>query len=47
MEKLGRFEGVVRHYDRPFTTERHDALDETDTFFARYVRGEGLVPVEG
>ena len=47
MEKLGPFQGAVRNYDRPFTPNRQDALDETDTFFARYIRGNGLVPVDG
>ena len=46
MEKLGRFEGVVRNYERPFTPTKHDALDQSDIFFARYVRGEGLIPAE-
>ena len=47
MEKLGRFDGVVRGYQRPFSPEKHDALNEDDIFFARYIRGDGLVPVEG
>lgn len=46
MEKLGPFEGVVKHYDRPFTEERHEALSKRDLFFSRYKPGVGLTPVD-
>jgi branched-chain amino acid transport system substrate-binding protein len=45
MESLGPFEGAVRKYDRPFTGERHEALSESDVFFARYEKGRGLAPL--
>jgi len=47
MEKIDRYDGAVRSYAPPFAPTKHDALDETDIFFARYMRGEGLVPIEG
>ncbi|QRM20725.1 ABC transporter substrate-binding protein [Dechloromonas sp. TW-R-39-2] len=36
MEQLGRFEGVVKRYDKPFTADNHEALRERDLFFSRY-----------
>jgi branched-chain amino acid transport system substrate-binding protein len=45
MENLGPFEGAVRTYDQPFTRERHEALSESDVFFARYEKGRGLAPL--
>lgn len=43
MEKLGRYRGLVRNYNPPFSKKDHDALDASDFFLARYQRGV-LVP---
>jgi len=45
LEGLGRFEGLVRTYDPPFTPTRHDALDGGDVFFARFGPGGTLEPL--
>ena len=45
MERLGPYQGLVRHYPRPFTAERHDALSAGDVFFARYTADDKLLPV--
>jgi branched-chain amino acid transport system substrate-binding protein len=45
LEQLGRYEGLVRIYDPPFTPDRHEALDETDYQMARFCEG-AIVPVD-
>ena len=44
LEELGRYEGLVRNYDPPFTPERHDALDESDFRLAIYDEDGAIVP---
>ena len=46
LEGLGRHEGLIKTYDRPFTPESHDALDEKDYVMVRY-NGEVIEPVTG
>lgn len=46
METLGRYQGLVRDYNPPFTTARHDALDATDFRIARYDKSGRIVPTE-
>lgn len=36
LENLGRFDGVVKRYERPFSAENHEALSVRDLFFSRY-----------
>lgn len=36
LERLGRYEGLVRVYDPPFTPGRHEALSSENVFMARY-----------
>lgn len=36
LEELGRYEGLMRDYETPFTAERHDALGAMDFQMARY-----------
>lgn len=45
LEKVGRHEGLVRTYDPPFTTARHDALDENDFRLCRYRADGAIVPM--
>lgn len=45
MEKLPAYAGLVRHYRRPFTPERHDALGPEQVFMARYTAQDVLVPL--
>lgn len=46
LERLGPYQGLVRSYDRPFTPDRHDALDAGDVFMARYRSDGAIVPVD-
>ena len=36
LERLGRYEGLIRVYDPPFTSARHEALSPENVFMARY-----------
>lgn len=36
LERLGRYEGLIRVYDPPFTPARHEALSPENVFMARY-----------
>ncbi|MDA7948184.1 MAG: ABC transporter substrate-binding protein [Hyphomicrobiaceae bacterium] len=45
LERLGRYEGLVRTYDPPFTTSRHDALDRSDFRLCRYDKRGAIVPM--
>ena len=44
LENLGRFEGLVKVYDPPFTSSRHDALTQDDFTLARFLRGGAIIP---
>ncbi|WP_169566055.1 ABC transporter substrate-binding protein [Sneathiella limimaris] len=46
LEKLDRYEGLVRVYEKPFTETRHDALDRTDFRLARYGENGEIIPLE-
>lgn len=46
LEGLGRYEGLIKTYDRPFSATNHDALDATDYVMVRY-NGEVIEPVSG
>lgn len=45
LERLAPWQGLVRYYDPAFTPKNHDALRPDNVFFARYVRGKGIVPI--
>ena len=45
LERLGPHQGLVRRYAKPFTADRHEALDATQAFMASYDRDGVLVPV--
>ena len=44
LEKLPAFNGAVRHYSRPFTQERHDALDKSQVLFVKLTPNGQLIP---
>jgi branched-chain amino acid transport system substrate-binding protein len=46
LEQLGRFEGVVKRYEKPFTADNHEALRERDLFFSRYLPDGRLSRIE-
>lgn len=43
LEHLGSYDGLVRQYKAPFTTTRHEALDPSVVFMARYSRSDGAL----
>ena len=45
LERVGLYNGLIRHYQQPFSATRHDALTEQEVFVARYVKGAALAPV--
>ena len=46
LENLGRYEGLIKTYDKPFSTANHDALGSADYVMVRYV-GEQIEPIAG
>ena len=44
LERLPPWQGLVRYYDPAFTPDNHDALRPENVFFARFVKGKGIVP---
>jgi branched-chain amino acid transport system substrate-binding protein len=45
MYKLGKYEGLIKTYDNPFTPDNHDALNENDYIWTRFI-GNEILPVE-
>jgi branched-chain amino acid transport system substrate-binding protein len=45
LERLDRYEGLVRNYEPPFDEKRHDALDTTDFRMARFDDNGVIVPL--
>lgn len=43
MENLGSFQGLLRQYQRPFTPQRHEALESGNVFMARYASSDGAL----
>ena len=44
LEKLPAFHGAVRHYTKPFTHLRHDALDKSQVLFVKLTPSGQLIP---
>ncbi len=45
LESLGPYDGVVKHFQRPFSPANHEALNENDLFFSRYQADGRLVRI--
>ncbi len=45
LENLGRHEGLIKTYDKPFSADNHDALNENDYIMVRFV-GNTITPME-
>ena len=45
LENLGRHEGLIKTYDKPFSPDNHDALNENDYIMVRFV-GNTITPME-
>jgi branched-chain amino acid transport system substrate-binding protein len=41
----GKYEGLIKTYDRPFSKSEHDALGPSDYIMVRY-EGEKIVPTQ-
>jgi len=46
MQSLGRYEGVIRTYEKPFSNTDHDGLTANDVVFVRLQADGGLYPIE-
>jgi branched-chain amino acid transport system substrate-binding protein len=42
--KIGRYDGLIKTYNKPFTPDNHDALNENDYILVTW-RGGKIVPV--
>jgi branched-chain amino acid transport system substrate-binding protein len=42
--KVGRYDGLIKAYDKPFTPENHDALSPSDYIFT-YFKGDEILPL--
>jgi branched-chain amino acid transport system substrate-binding protein len=42
--KIGKYEGLIKSYDKPFTPQNHDALTENDYVWAQFIDNQ-IVPV--
>lgn len=45
LESLGPYRGLLRDYDPPFTSDRHDALDGSDFRLSRYGQDGAIIPL--
>jgi len=45
LENLGKYDGLIKTYDPPFTADNHDALNEDDYIMVRFV-GNKITPAE-
>ena len=46
LEAAGRYAGIMRDYNPPFTPNRHDALDASDFRLCRFDHSGAIVPVD-
>jgi branched-chain amino acid transport system substrate-binding protein len=46
LEKLERYEGLVRIYEQPFSADRHDALDRADFSLAQFDAQGAIKPLQ-
>jgi branched-chain amino acid transport system substrate-binding protein len=42
--KIGKYEGLIKTYDKPFTPQNHDALSENDYVWAQFIDNQ-ILPV--
>ena len=43
--KIDKYEGLIKTYDKPFTPDNHDALNENDYIWTRFI-GNEILPVD-
>jgi branched-chain amino acid transport system substrate-binding protein len=44
--KIGKYDGLIKSYDKPFSPQNHDALSENDYVWAHFIENR-IVPVNG
>ena len=42
--KIGKYDGLIKAYDKPFSTDNHDALSPSDYIFT-YFKGDEILPL--
>ena len=42
---IDSYEGLIKHYKKPFSPENHDALGPEDYTFTHFVKGE-IIPLD-
>jgi branched-chain amino acid transport system substrate-binding protein len=42
--KIGKYQGLIKNYDKPFTPQNHDALTENDYVWAQFIDNQ-ILPV--
>ena len=42
--KIGKYDGLIKAYDKPFSTENQDALSPSDYIFT-YFKGDEILPL--
>jgi len=47
LENLGPYDGLMRRYAKPFTPQRHEALEFKDVFMAHYAERDGVLERAG
>jgi tripartite ATP-independent transporter DctP family solute receptor len=45
LENLPGYQGVIRFYNPPFTSEKHDALNKEDFFLAKFTEQGQILPI--
>lgn len=45
LEEVRDYDGLIKHYARPFEARRHDALGESDVILTRYDSDGAIVPI--
>lgn len=46
LERLGNYQGLVRNYQRPFSRNNHEALDEQQLFMGRFDRRGNIYAIQ-
>lgn len=46
LERVRDYDGLVRHFQQPFTPQNHDALQRSDVFMARYRSDGAIMPID-
>ncbi|MFC1684246.1 ABC transporter substrate-binding protein [Pseudomonadota bacterium] len=45
LEQVEHYKGLIKDYERPFTPDRHEALEESDVFMAHFMADGSIIPI--